>query len=301
MQLSSVCFLAFFGQRTRHARGDVSNCLVQRKNPQFTATARCCVEHVAPNSKPDLAAAHSLTSKYQEPLAEPYSGLESRHFINLTNGIEALPQITSLLTKSEIRFTRIQSSHCESGAYDKLLASLDHELLFSLACGRDCYIYDFASRNKSRGVPRALFMGLEFMKWSVSYLWFTDSEEMIPERVSVRGKNTVPFWRDEVMPYMIAKDTKKKVRYFAPFAKEMGVREVKLHGVYGRVSEIDGCKEIHVKMVRDWLAGEGASNQCNMSKEKIDKLIEGCGFAEFRADSTGEELVSIQEWMEGFR
>lgn len=216
-----------------------------------------------------------------------------RHFINLTNGIEALPQIASLTSKDQVRFTRIQSSHCESGAYDKLLSSLDTELVFSLACGRDCYIYDFGSRNRARGVPRALFLGVEFIKWSLAYLWFSPDNSRVPNRVLVRGKNTVPFWQDEIMAYKISKDTKKKLRYFTPFVREMGVDAVKLHGVYGRVSDIDGCKDIHVKMVREWLENE------QEEKDMLDfeSWLERFRFAEYDSSGTPEDLVRTQEWM----
>lgn len=304
MQLPSLSFVHSFGFGVRQTGIELHRHALDqaRKSSEFQVRLNCCIAEIAPQSRTRLTSAHPLASKSPEPPAEPLANLAPRHFINLTNGIEALPQMESLLPESELRFTRIQSSHCESGAYDKLLASLDNELLFSLACGRDCYVYDFGSRNKSRGVPRALFMGLEFIKWSVSYLWFKGDQDAIPEKTLVRGKNTVPFWRDKVLPYMIAKDTKKKVRYFAPFAKEMGVNEVKLHGVYGRVSEIDGCKDIHVEMVKDWLARESGNREDGDGDDNVvGKRIRSRGFAEFRAESTGEELVSIQEWMEGFR
>lgn len=269
---------------------------------QCTLTLTSSTDEIAPKPRVGLTAAHALTAKHPQSRSKLLPNLTPRHFINLTNGIEALPDMSSLVPASELRFIRIQSSHCESCAYDKLLNSLDNELLFSLACGRDCYVYDFASRNKSHGIPRALFMGLEFVKWSVSYLWFTDDSDALPEKAFVRGKNTVPFWRDQVLPYKISKDTKKKVRYFAAFAKEMGVRDVKLHGVYGRVSEIDGCKDIHVKLVRDWLQeqlSDGADDDDEM--DTVGNWISSRGYAQFKADCTGEELVSIQEWMTGFR
>jgi len=221
--------------------------------------------------------------------------LSPRHFINLTNGIEALPYMESLISKEEVRFTRIQSSHCESGAYDKLLSSLDTELLFSLACGRDCYIYDFASRNKTCGVSRALFLGVEFIKWSLAYLWFSSESPLVPDCALVRGKNTVPFWRNEVLQYKIGKDTKKRLRYFSTFAKEFEVKEIKLHGVYGRVSEIDGCKELHVKMVKDWL--DGAEAQVGDHGQHFNLWSAKFKLAQYDNRATANDLVRIQNWM----
>lgn len=225
--------------------------------------------------------------------------LSSRHFINLTNGLEALPALHALIPPAELRFTRIQSSHCESGAYDKLLCGLDNELLFSLACGRQCYLYDFGSRNKTHGVPRAIFLGVQFIKWSLTYLWFhAEAPEKVPSSVMVRGKNAVPFWRDEVMAYRISRDAKKRVRYFTPFVREMGVREVKLEGVYGRVSEIDGCKEVHVGLARGWVERTRIEKEnADFEHEQFLEWAEKHHLSVFEADLTGEKLSNIQRWM----
>lgn len=232
------------------------------------------------------------------PRVEP-SFLRPRHFINLTNGIEALRELSTLVPADEIRFTRLQSSHCESGAYDKILKSLDNELLFSLACGRSCFIYDFGSRNKARGVPRALFLGVEFVKWSLAYLWFnTENPDRVPKSVMVRGKNTVPFWRDTVLHFRISKDAKKKLRYFAPFARERKVDNINLHGVYGRVSEIDGCKDIHVKLVQDWL--ETQQIEAHDGDADAREWLTEHRYVEYHADSSAAELVRRQDWICGF-
>lgn len=125
---------------------------------------------------------------------------------------------------------------------------------------------------------------------------------MIPEKVLVRGKNLVPYWRDHVLRRMIEKDTKRRIRYFTPFAKEMDVRDIKLHGVYGRVSMNDGRKNVHVSMVRDWLARENHSEgQRNDGDKNLKEWLRARGLAQFRPDSTKEELVSIQSWMEDYR
>lgn len=59
----------------------------------------------------------------------------ARHYVNLTNGLEVLPALSTLLAPEEVRFVRLQSSHCEIGAYDKFLREVDHDLLWSLANG----------------------------------------------------------------------------------------------------------------------------------------------------------------------
>jgi len=60
----------------------------------------------------------------------------SRHFINLTNGVEALPTLTALqLTYS---FVRLPSTDCEQQNWEQLLLSLDANLLTMLALGHRC-------------------------------------------------------------------------------------------------------------------------------------------------------------------
>lgn len=127
----------------------------------------------------------------------------ARHYVNLTNGLEALPPLSAhpTLQASELRFTRIQSSHAEASAYDTLLASLDNDLLFSLANAHTCYVYDLASRNPKRGVSRAHFLALPFIRFALASLWFGAESELLPKSVLVRGKNLVRYWVRKVADY----------------------------------------------------------------------------------------------------
>lgn len=284
------------GKKPNNAYEFRNNSVTKLRSKCCPTDITCCSSsqkiYPSPYSIEALTAAHPLTKRYPTNRNEPVSGLSPRHFINLTNGIQCLPDIELLIANEELRFTRIQSSHCESGSYDKILASLDYELLFSLACGRYCYIYDLASRNKARGVPRAIFLGVEFIKWSLAYLWFgVDRPELVPTRVMVRGKNTVPFWRDKVLPYKISKSSKKRLRYFQPFVEEMAVDEVRLSGVYGRATEIDGCKGIHVKMVRSWL--EQLPHL--VGDDHMLRWLADNGYALYDAECSEEELIQTHE------
>lgn len=240
--------------------------------------------------------AHALGQKYEKARSMP-AKLEPHHWVNLTNGVELLRKVSALqdCARPNIRFMRLQSSHCEASAYDKLLCSLDNDLLLSLAIGRPCYLYDLASRNKLRGVPRALYLGLQFVRWALAYLWFAkDRPHLVPDRVMVRGKNTVPFWQD-VLRYRITKDTKKRLRYFVPYVQEMGTMDVPLFGVYGSVSEIDGCMDVHVKYVRQW------AESLNCDDEQVDDIqqrINAYGLSVHNSDSTCDELRDIQKQLQ---
>lgn len=67
-------------------------------------------------------------------------------------------------------FIRLQSSHCECGRPELLIDELDTSMVLAMALGYDCYVYDFGSRNKTDGTPRALWYGLEFIKVRNSFL-----------------------------------------------------------------------------------------------------------------------------------
>jgi hypothetical protein len=226
-----------------------------------------------------------------------------RFYVNLTNGVEALPALSALVPPAELRFTRLQSSHCEARAWDKVLAEIDHDLLWSLATGCTCYLLDFASRNPKRGVPRSFFVGVEFVKYSLAYLWFGRDSPLLPSVVMVREKNLVRYWRD-VLSYEISKSTKKRIRYYTPFAEAAGIEGVvDLLGVYGRSSVIDGNKVAHVEIVRDWVErhyGMGDGGGCDEETEE-DATMKGWlqewRLAEFDATIDADELRRIQEWM----
>jgi hypothetical protein len=59
----------------------------------------------------------------------------ARHFVNLTNGLEALPLLRALGLPSS--FVRIRSTDVEQQAYGALVAGLDANLLMALALGHE--------------------------------------------------------------------------------------------------------------------------------------------------------------------
>lgn len=86
-------------------------------------------------------------------------------YINLTNGLEALPLVEAY--GIPCTFLRLQSTTCEQQNLEGLVAQLDVDLLLHLALGRCCIVVDFGSRNKKRGAPRALWMGACVQKCSI--------------------------------------------------------------------------------------------------------------------------------------
>lgn len=227
----------------------------------------------------------------------PSSSKAVRHYVNLTNGIEALRALADFVPADEIRFMRMQSSHAEASAYDKILSELDHDLLWSLASGYTCYLYDFASRNPKRGVPRSQFLGCEFVKWALAYLWFGRESPLLPKSVNVRGKNVVPFWLGEILPYKINKETKKRIRYYSPFCESNEVSVIDLRAIYGRATLIDGKKEAHVDLAQHWQTVAYPDCLGIDPAKGMDSWMAENRLVEFDSEADADELRRIQQWM----
>lgn len=206
----------------------------------------------------------------------------------MSNGLEAAELVAGMVGLDAVRVTRLQSSHCEAQAFDSVMCSIGPELLFSLAAGYDCFVYDFASRDGLRGVPRALFLGMQFVAFALEYIWFDERAES----AWVHGYNVAPFWRDEVIPRRLTKKTRQMVRFYRPFAQRMTDGKVKLHGVYGSVAETDGDKDRQVDIVeRVWRqTADGGLDDHAAFCGKLDEL----GLAVYDPDCSEEELIRRQ-------
>ncbi|GAB0496872.1 hypothetical protein MMPV_008193 [Pyropia vietnamensis] len=205
------------------------------------------------------------------------------HFLNLTNGVEALPALVpAIVPLSSVRYTRLQSSTCEAGDLSRLLTDADAGMLMHAALGGAVYVYDLGSRNAARGVPRSLWYGLPWLAFAANYFWYDvgrrpsqedaaaaasassggstsnssrgisnspcvrdatagDDDGMagVPP-VWVRGLNVARPWRDACA--RLDRRVKKRMRYYRPFAHAMGCPRVRLFGVYGRATTMDGQK-----------------------------------------------------------
>ena len=129
-----------------------------------------CTLHTGQSStqQPCAAAASSaaLLATSCSALAPPTK--RRLNFINLTNGIEALPALDH-----STQVCRIQSSRCEANDFYGVLQDLDHNLLFHLATGAECRIYDDGSRGTrwpgevEQKIPRAIWWGLVWVRYAL--------------------------------------------------------------------------------------------------------------------------------------
>lgn len=144
----------------------------------------------------------------------------THNYINLTNGVEAIPMLK--FWNEDYRFIRIQSTICEQKNWDRLIQDLDYDFLMNLALGHKCVVYDFGAR---KPVPRAVYQGLEFVKYVLSRRWL-DQEYItnVNRSKNQEKKNNCNdyFYRC----YQRLEDrTKKKLDYFLPYviAKEINL------------------------------------------------------------------------------
>ena len=176
------------------------------------------------------------------------------HFINLTNGLEALPVVGD----ADVNFVRIQSSKCEANDFYGLLADLDHNLLFRLATGHECVILDYGSRGSSwKGeadgtkIPRAIWWGLEWIRYALQRKWRVDAAGAAPP--TLRGYNVERLFDEKLA--RLPKAVSKKLRYYRKF----GPAAVDLVGAYRPGgTPLDGRDDAYARFASDWVAGRGA-------------------------------------------
>lgn len=88
----------------------------------------------------------------------------TRHFINLTNGIQAIEDYGL----TDVRFVRIQSTACEQKRWEDILMQLSDDFMLSAALGHQCVVYDYGA---NKDVPRAIWQGLEWIKYALWRHW----------------------------------------------------------------------------------------------------------------------------------
>jgi len=180
-----------------------------------------------------------------------------KKFINLTNGIEVLPQLINEggVGFDDVSWLRIQSTHCENTNYNGIIESLDHNFLMNAALGSVCVLYDYGSRGTGKligpndhryGIPRSYWWGLEWIRHCLSNVWhLPESEE--PQRF-VRGYNMKGLFDSAISA--MPKTLKRKLKYYRPY---LLTSQLYIYGVYGRTSE-DGEKEFYHNLMRNLAA-----------------------------------------------
>jgi hypothetical protein len=200
----------------------------------------------------------------------------TKHFLNLSNGLEALDGLLAAGVPAEgVSFCRIQSSQCEAQDFNGLLSNLDHDMLIHLALGHECRVYDFGSRgavwvdpdgtSSERYVPRAIWWGLEWWRYALNTLW----ELPAAHPPMLRGINVERHFRDALRT--LPKKEGKRLKYYRAFTAE-GLTEVRLRGYYA-AAETDGDRAAHRRMLL------GLSKQLNEGSSQVGIQPEAFGMS----------------------
>ena len=168
----------------------------------------------------------------------------TKHYINLTNGIEAISEHNL----SNFSFIRIQSSACEQRLWDKLLLDLDYDFLMNVALGNECIIYDYAAR---KNIPRAVYQGVEFIKFVLQRCWYgtintayTCRSGNMDKKINVTGYFVKAY-------NSLSEQTKTKLKYFKPFlGGKVDIQCVTNATIH------DGDKNFYAKILKENKGGE---------------------------------------------
>lgn len=129
---------------------------------------------------------------------------ETKYYLNLTNGIEFLDNMSNNI---DYKFIRIQSCSCERHMWDKIIADLDYNFLIDLALGYKVIVFDTSAKKKE---SRAMYQGLKFVEYVLNRVWFNKKED-----IYVKDVNCKSYFEEAYRT--ISDNTIKKVKYLRKF------------------------------------------------------------------------------------
>lgn len=125
------------------------------------------------------------------------------NFLNLTNGLLAIRDygLTDYL------YIRIQSTWCEQKRWGPILDALSDDFLVAVASGAPCIVYDYGAQKQ---VPRAIWQGLEWVKFALHRRWFHADYQPVGRAISM--------WTyfDRVYRHL-PQSTLNRLRYYGKF------------------------------------------------------------------------------------
>ena len=118
---------------------------------------------------------------------------------------------------------------------EKVIGGLDDNFLLAAALGYSCVVVDYGSRDKKRGVPRAVWYGLEFVRFALDEVWHGGASR----RPVLRGKAVERDFASKLRG--LSKSARKRLKYYRRFipadARARGA--VRLVGAFGRTEHDD--------------------------------------------------------------
>lgn len=157
-------------------------------------------------------------------------------FVNLTNGIEIIPELTK--SSTPYGFVRIQSTFCEQKMWGNILLDLDYTFLLPLARGLPVTVYDYGAKKE---ISRAIYQGLEWIRYALNRRWHGINND----KIYVRKHNVTTYFSEQYD--MIDSKIFKKLDYFKRF---LCTNRVLLSGQSASTTH-DSDYEYYVKLLKE--------------------------------------------------
>lgn len=168
---------------------------------------------------------------------------ETVHWINLTNGLLAIPHGIK-----DFRVMRLQSTHCEQKQWGKVLNSIPDDMLWLLAHGHVCVVRDYGA---NKNTPRAIWQGLEFARFAIIRSWFGDDVK-VSQKYSERGGVSMMTYCERAM---LGLPEMGRINYYRDFAIANKTNDIRLLAVTDR-TDMDNKKMEVYRMAMESLGGK---------------------------------------------
>lgn len=157
--------------------------------------------------------------------------MKTVHFINLTNGIQAIKDFDL----KDYRFIRLQSTACEQKRWENIILSISDEFLLSASLGSECIVYDYGA-NKEK--PRAIWQGLEWIKFCLYKRWFNIDYNPVG-----RCSSSKRYFEEQY--FNLSNRVKSRLDYFKSFIED----QLSISSVTGATKN-DGNKEFYSNILK---------------------------------------------------
>lgn len=146
-------------------------------------------------------------------------------YVNMTNGIEAIPILEEL--NIPFSFVNIQSTHLEQKHINLMMRGLGADFLMNLAIGKECVVIDYGAQKKN---SRAIYQGLPLIKYICERSWFDDFD--LPFIISRNGEDKQGAQKlFEEYYHTLDKKTKRYISRYKSYSGLNLDRRVKLKGL----------------------------------------------------------------------
>lgn len=178
-----------------------------------------------------------------------------KHFINLTNGLEAL----SSLEGKDVSYCYIASTTLERHNYIKLFSDLDHNFLFNLAIGNNCYFYDYGT---NRPYSKTCYFGIPLIVYILTRFWLDRNEDKLCYRLDRRGLNSFPEIQkyNDIYTYLFLVNSTKEKEFIKTklrkYKKFLITNEIKLTAISQSTTH-DGDYSYYKSIIENDLLSRG--------------------------------------------